>query len=77
MSHHTKLDLKAFEDAGIDPKKRGFREIPKRCPFHDARHPVTTFNLQGFCDDPDHYKPPPMFEGDPNGAGVITIGVPA
>ena len=76
-SQHTPLDLKAFKDAGIEPKKRGVRENPKCCLDldHDPRHPVTTFNLSAFCDD--HYQPPPMFEGDPYGAGVITIGVPA
>jgi hypothetical protein len=71
---HTQLDRQAFILAGFDETEianKAPREIPRCCPLHDARHPVTTWNLSGFCDD--HYQPPSLHKGEP-GAGLILIG---
>lgn len=55
---HTRPDAIALRNAGISPDQTAPREQPVRCPMHDQRHPVTTFNLAGRCDDPAHYVPP-------------------
>lgn len=35
------------------PDRRAPRETPVRCPLHDRRHPVSTFNRSGLCDEHD------------------------
>ena len=48
------------------------REREISCPMHDARHPVTTWNLAGYCDE--HYFPPAVRTSE---RGTVTITLAA
>ena len=77
MSFHTYLDRQAFKKAGFSKAEIADREPrsnPVSCPFHDHRHPVKTMNLGGYCDHPNHYKPPSLHKCEP-GAGFLLKAV--